>query len=854
MEERKYWNASGPKAAEKLLLFQTYIPELANYPLESHSLCQTHYNQIVSSNLFFEHLSSLIQENQLGTNIDTQTTSYADLITEIERTKELFESAQRENIELCNRIKRNWQYLEEQANEAEELKKQLQDASEEANAFRYLYEDQYEKNKTLTEQWNSRFFTQQKRIDAIIEIANAERKALFDDVDLLIHTNNRLSLESLIKYNSREWLTSHNQVVVKFIETLVQNNQATNISSQEKLFKIVFAVDSIYGARHGKYVSEIQLAASAIKYSIARSMMVIDIDNHITSSGSYHRFQKWLEELSRHEEPLPEGLLFLAFDNEQRGQKNYLDQGFNTVIFYIVTSFVAFNMASQNKIQHTNLPWLYLSFSKSQYEEIFDVSPEMQKVINEELYAYLAEVLVLLSEEKLSSTNTIDSLVASMPINASRIKSCSGCNLQNIENRKRLCPRCGMQLPTLTKIQKEKTVDVEKNTIDYLTNPLTFKHYRISNEQITTRVPKISLTQQVADLGVNVPEIYISDPVNINPNSVANVEKILSHIELKEKFPWLVLILGQLHEEMNMLRAYVELNWEIDLKRFAISQGYRTENQLAYFKKCADYHKSWDSICNIYRQAMAMELLWPYVKDHLEPSVEEYLVWVKEQQDSLYQIKYEQSARRHPIYRLIEVADEVQLMQLYPEIRDIVEKNCVVSRSGIYEQHQGLDAIIEELRNNLFQVIRYNDYQPSGPRTRPESTMECQRFRTLLRNFEFVDPTNLKPCQSLGGDCELNENLKNFTHFAKDARRKFIIETFINKNNSFLFRPISITKEEARAQESEENLTKPEILAELSEILQEIKSLLSSDNEVDNEDNEVDNEDISEGSETIQQE
>ena len=82
--------------------------------------------------------------------------------------------------------------------------------------------------------------------------------------------------------------------------------------------------------------------------------------------------------------------------------------------------------------------------------------------------------------------------------------------------------------------------------------------------------------------------MYIPDPLNINPNSKANVEKILQHIKkisgiedgvrkwvvvtcdgipyhyackMKEKFPWLILIPGQLHEEMNMLRAYVELNW-----------------------------------------------------------------------------------------------------------------------------------------------------------------------------------------------------------------------------------------------------------------------------------------------------
>ena len=39
---------------------------------------------------------------------------------------------------------------------------------------------------------------------------------------------------------------------------------------------------------------------------------------------------------------------------------------------------------------------------------------------------------------------------------------------------------------------------------------------------------------------------------------------------------------------------------------------------------------------------MAMELMWPYVKSHSNPSVEGYLAWVKEQKDPLYLTKFEQ--------------------------------------------------------------------------------------------------------------------------------------------------------------------------------------------------------------------
>ena len=44
-------------------------------------------------------------------------------------------------------------------------------------------------------------------------------------------------------------------------------------------------------------------------------------------------------------------------------------------------------------------------------------------------------------------------------------------------------------------------------------------------------------------------------------------------------------------------------------------------------------------------------------------------------------------------------------MRLHPETRDIIEKNCVISRSGIYEQHQGLDAIMKEVNKTLKTLI-----------------------------------------------------------------------------------------------------------------------------------------------------
>jgi thiol-disulfide isomerase/thioredoxin len=416
------------------------------------------------------------------------------------------------------------------------IKKKLQKAYEDMTEICNLYDEKCKENEVLIEQQNLRFSNRQKRIEAIVEIAKAERESLLDDIESLIRDNERFSIESLMAYTPREWLNKRNQIAVTFIETLVHNNIDTDSLSQEKIFKTAVAVDAIYGARHEKYVSEIQLAASAIKYSIARSKMIITIDNHITSSGSYYRFQKWLEELSEHEESLPEGLLFLAFDNEQRGQKNYLDRGSNTVIFHIVTSFVAFNMASQNKIQHTNSPWAYHSLNRLQYEELFDINPQMQEALDKELYDFLSEICNLLSEEKLSSTNTIDSFIASVGTNTTSMKKCPNCHHQNIENRKQTCPSCKTRLPTLAEIQKEREAEIENEIIDRSTMPtmpLIFKPYILNNESSVTctSTSRISHTQRPADQGVIVPKIYVPDSININPNSIANVEKVLLHIE-----------------------------------------------------------------------------------------------------------------------------------------------------------------------------------------------------------------------------------------------------------------------------------------------------------------------------------
>ncbi|CAG8584651.1 1522_t:CDS:2, partial [Scutellospora calospora] len=279
------------KAAKRLAFFHLYMLELTNLSLASYSLCSRYYMQIVINNHFYKLFS------------------------------DSYQGQESEEKKLNARIERMQQYLKNQKNEVEELKKLLQNANDNINVIQGLYEKQRKNNE--------------KQIDLVIEIARAEYGMFFDDI-------------------------------------------------------------------------KIQLAILAIKYSIAQSKM--------------------FDELLKYEELLPKGLLFLAFDNEQKGQKNYLDQKFNTA---------------------------YSSLNRSQYKELFNINFQMQKIIDEELHTYLDKIIMLLSKEK-SSTNVINFLAASISVDITKSKFC-------------------------------------------------FK--------------------------VNIPEIYIPDPINLNPNLVASVEQILLHIE-----------------------------------------------------------------------------------------------------------------------------------------------------------------------------------------------------------------------------------------------------------------------------------------------------------------------------------
>jgi hypothetical protein len=184
------------------------------------------------------------------------------------------------------------------------------------------------------------------------------------------------------------------------------------------------------------------------------------------------------------------------------------------------------------------------------------------------------------------------------------------------------------------------------------------------------------------------------------------------------------------------------------------------------------------------------------------------------------------------------------MLRLKPEIRNLIQEKIVISRSGFLNQHQGLDAILEEinkalkslippipsqrhweiaarncikftkLRSNLFNIIGYSENETYGPRIRPDFITESCRFRAQIRKTQFVNPNiNNHIFQSIDGEWILSEEMKKFTEIAQTKRIEFIKSTLIKKNSSSIWHSIPITYEEANLQQAETSLTKSQILS-----------------------------------------
>lgn len=201
-----------------------------------------------------------------------------------------------------------------------------------------------------------------------------------------------------------------------------------------------------------------------------------------------------------------------------------------------------------------------------------------------------------------------------------------------------------------------------------------------------------------------------------------------------QEFDWVFLICGDGHYEMNLMKSFMELNWNVCMKSLVEVMGFRSEKAQKSALACSDNHKTWQLIM-IFHLGTILELVKPYVEKCLhekhDPSPQDYISYVKTKSDNanylyLFEMvcRYTQAiinirmavrrnnyillqagkfmskelfhGRNHPKYQDIEVFDHF-VHQLMPvELKTHFASHCSLSKSGNKSKGQGFDFILEE--------------------------------------------------------------------------------------------------------------------------------------------------------------
>ena len=85
----------------------------------------------------------------------------------------------------------------------------------------------------------------------------------------------------------------------------------------------------------------------------------------------------------------------------------------------------------------------------------------------------------------------------------------------------------------------------------------------------------------------------------------------------KREFDWIVPIAGVLHVEINAVKSFVKLNWDLCLGKLVDELGFHSPKAQEYLKKGSNHHKTWHFFEILYLD-LSLELLTPYVKENLK--------------------------------------------------------------------------------------------------------------------------------------------------------------------------------------------------------------------------------------------
>ena len=130
-ESQKWRHASNQETAKRLTHYHNCLPELSNLHsvLESYSICERHYNQIIVTNHFIDILQVLSKRINDCNADEDDVTDHANpsLAVQLDRTRKIPESSQLENEQKLRLVVADFtQQVEDHGKEIVDLKARLQ--------------------------------------------------------------------------------------------------------------------------------------------------------------------------------------------------------------------------------------------------------------------------------------------------------------------------------------------------------------------------------------------------------------------------------------------------------------------------------------------------------------------------------------------------------------------------------------------------------------------------------------------------------------------------------------------------------------------------------------------------------
>ncbi|CAG8480682.1 13003_t:CDS:2 [Cetraspora pellucida] len=198
-ESQTWRHADTPTTTNWLKLYVDYMPKL-NFYLYLHSICEKHFNQVISTNHFHRHLldNPAFKNKRLRFNAssDSPTSTYnsntreeinelyleTSHIRNYEHTITILQQQlqEQENRELTmiTEFQRN---IENQEQVILKLRRQLEERQEVIVNLKGLLSDEVDRNEELVKHWDSRYSNQDKRIQVVTDIALIERNFLYEN-------------------------------------------------------------------------------------------------------------------------------------------------------------------------------------------------------------------------------------------------------------------------------------------------------------------------------------------------------------------------------------------------------------------------------------------------------------------------------------------------------------------------------------------------------------------------------------------------------------------------------------------------------------------------------------------------